>query len=92
MRRREFIMLVGGAAAALPRPAWAQQPERMHRIAILMPYAESEQEAQDRVATFVEQLRKLGWNEGRNIRIDTRWATAGVETIEHCDTPTQEAE
>jgi putative ABC transport system substrate-binding protein len=83
MRRREFITLVGGAAAGLPCMARAQQPQRMRRIGILMPYAESEQEAQDRVATFLEQLGKLGWTEGRNIRIDTRWATSGVERIEH---------
>jgi putative ABC transport system substrate-binding protein len=83
MKRREFITLVGGAAAGLPRIAQAQQSERTRRIGILMSYAESEQEAQGRVAAFVEQFGKLGWTEGRNIRIDTRWATAGVEKIEH---------
>jgi len=73
MRRREFITLLGGAALALPRVALAQ--DRMRRIGVLMGYAESDREAQAWVAAFREGLQKLGWAEGRNIRIDTRWAT-----------------
>ena len=76
MKRREFITLLGGAAAAWPLAARAQQAgERMRRVGVLMGYAESNLEGQANVAAFREGLRKLGWTEGRNIRIDTRWAT-----------------
>ena len=75
LKRREFITLLGGAAAAWPLAARAQQPERMRRIGVLMGYAESDPEGQAYVAAFREGLQKLGWTEGRNIRIDTRWAT-----------------
>src|SRR5262245_60071667 len=72
--RREFITLLGGAAAAWPVVAGAQQPERMRRIGVLMAHAESDPEGQIFVAVFRETLQKLGWAEGRNIRIDVRWA------------------
>ena len=60
---------------AWPLAARAQQGERMRRIGVLMAYAESVPEAQAWVAAFREGLQKLGWTEGRNIRIDIRWAT-----------------
>jgi putative tryptophan/tyrosine transport system substrate-binding protein len=72
MKRREFITLLGGAAA-WPLAARAQQPDRVRRIGVLMGYAESDSDAQAKVAAFWESLQKLGWVEGRNIRIDTRW-------------------
>jgi putative tryptophan/tyrosine transport system substrate-binding protein len=75
MQRREFITFLGGAVVAWPLTAHAQQPERMRRIGVLMGYAESDREAQANVAAFREGLQKLGWTEGRNIRIDIRWAT-----------------
>src|SRR4029077_19515806 len=77
MKRRTFIALLGSAAAAWPLAARAQQPDRMRRIGVLMGYAENDSEAQAWVAAFREGLQKLGWTEGRNIRIDTRWATPG---------------
>ena len=80
--RREFITLLGGAAAAWPLAARAQQPERMRRLAVLMAHAESDRQAQAFVAAFREELQKLGWAEGRNLRIDTRWAAANVESIQ----------
>ena len=75
MKRRDFIALAGGAAAAWPLAARAQQPDRVRRIGVLMGYPESDPEAQAFIAAFRGGLRKLGWTEGRNTRIDTRWAT-----------------
>ena len=81
MRRRDFITLVSGAAAAWPLAARAQQPERMRRLGILMAFAENDPEGQQRVAAFVQGLRELGWTEGGNIHIDYRWAGADVGRI-----------
>jgi putative ABC transport system substrate-binding protein len=78
-RRREFITLLGAAAAAWPLSVRAQQPERMRRIGVLIFYAESDPEAQTRLAAFREQLQKLGWAEGRNVRIDYRWYIGDAE-------------
>jgi putative ABC transport system substrate-binding protein len=75
MRRREFINLLGGTALAWPLDVRAQQPDRMRRIGVLMGYPESDPEAQTFVAAFRDGLRKYGWTEGRNVRMDTRWAT-----------------
>jgi putative ABC transport system substrate-binding protein len=82
MRRREFITLLGGAAAAWPLAVHAEQPDRMRRIGVLMAFAESDPEAQAWVAAFRDGLQKLGWAEGRNIRIDTRWAALGAEAMQ----------
>src|SRR6266513_2535900 len=76
MRRREFITLLGGAAAAWPLAARAQQGERMRRIGVLTGTAADDPEAQARQAAFVQGLAQLGWTDGRNVRIDARW-TAG---------------
>jgi putative ABC transport system substrate-binding protein len=75
MKRREFITLLGGAAAAWPMAAQAQQPERMKRIGVLMGIAESDPEGQARVAAFRQGLQALKWVEGGNINIELRWAT-----------------
>ena len=72
MQRREFITLIGGAAA-WPLAAHAQQPDRMRHIGVLMAHAESDPEFQTYVTAFREGLQKLGWTEGRNIRLDFRW-------------------
>jgi putative tryptophan/tyrosine transport system substrate-binding protein len=74
LQRREFITLLGGAVA-WSRAARAQQPSEMRRIGVLMGFAESDPVGQGFVAAFREGLQKLGWAEGRNIRIDARWAT-----------------
>ena len=74
LRRREFITVLGGAAASWPLAARAQQDEHVRRIGVLMSYLESDPEAQAWYAAFREGLQKLGWTEGRNIQIDTRWA------------------
>jgi putative ABC transport system substrate-binding protein len=81
MRRREFVTLIGGAAA-WPLAARAQQPDRMRRIGVLMAVPENDHEYQTFFAAFREELQKLGWAEGRNIRIDTRWAGPDVEAIQ----------
>jgi ABC-type uncharacterized transport system substrate-binding protein len=81
MKRREFIMLLGGAAA-WPLAARAQQPNGMRRIGILITLAESDTVGQAYVGAFREELQKLGWMEGRTFRIDTRRATPDVESIQ----------
>jgi len=80
MRRREFITLVG-AAAACPLTARAQQPERMRRVGIILPATADDLDYQAFVAAFLQALGQLGWIVGRNMRIDTRWATADVAAI-----------
>src|ERR671917_377407 len=76
MRRRQFIAVIG-SAAAWPLTTRAQQDEHARRIGVLMPYAESDREGQAFVAAFRQELQKLGWTEGRNFRIDYRWAIPG---------------
>jgi putative ABC transport system substrate-binding protein len=75
VRRRDFITLVGGAAAVWPLAARAQQHERMRRIHILMSGAESDPQARAQQAAFVHELNGLGWTNGRNVNIDTWWGT-----------------
>jgi ABC-type uncharacterized transport system substrate-binding protein len=81
MRRREFIAMLGGAAAAWPLKARAQQGEKVRRIAILLPATSDDPEFQARVGALLQGLQQLGWSIGRNVRIDTRWATANADEI-----------
>ncbi len=75
MKRRQFITLLGGAAATWPLAARAQQqPERMRRIGVLAALNEDDPDMQARLAGFRQGLERLGWSEGRNVRIDTRFA------------------
>src|SRR5438105_1435765 len=76
MQRREFITLLGGAAAAWPLAAGAQQPERIRRIGALMALAADDPESLVRVGAFLQSLQQLGWTQGRNVRIDYRWAAS----------------
>jgi len=78
MRRRDFITFLGGAAAAWPLAARAQQPERVRRIGVLMPYAKDNPEGQARLAAFVRELQQLGWTDGRNVKIEHRWDTGDL--------------
>src|SRR5260370_8583534 len=80
MKRREFITLVGGATAAWPLAAYAQQPDRVRLIGILINVPVSEDQ-QASVTAFLEALRQLGWTEGRNLRIDIRWAEGRISEI-----------
>src|SRR5438874_4335701 len=81
LRRREFISLLGGAVA-WPIVARAQQRERMPRIGLLMMYAESDARGQSFAGAFRAGLNALGWTEGRNIKLEYRWATSDPQTIE----------
>ena len=74
MRRRHVLSLLGGAAVSWPLRARAQQSERVRRIGVLMHVAESDPVYQDWVASFRDALAKLGWIEGRNLRINYCWA------------------
>ena len=81
MKRREFIALIGGGAAAWPLAARAQQSERMRRIGILLPATADDAEFQTRLAAFHQGLALLDWTIGRNVRIDIRWATTNAGEI-----------
>jgi putative ABC transport system substrate-binding protein len=80
MKRRQFITLLG-AAAAWPLAARAQQGDRMRRIGVLLPVATDDAEFQTRVGAFLQALQQLGWTIGRNVEIDIRWATANADAI-----------
>jgi putative ABC transport system substrate-binding protein len=75
-KRRAFITLLGGAAAAWPLAARAQRAEQERRIGVLMNLAENDAESKARIAAFVKGLSELGWTDGHNARIDARWAAA----------------
>ena len=79
LRRREFITLLGGVAAAWPLAARAQQAERVRRIGVLLPAAADDAEFQARVGAFLQGLAQLGWTIGRNVQIDTRWAAGDTD-------------
>jgi putative ABC transport system substrate-binding protein len=79
MKRREFITLLGGAAAAWPLAARAQQSERMRRIGVFHSLAAGDTEGQARLTAFVQGLQELGWTDGRNVRLDYRWAAGDPE-------------
>jgi putative ABC transport system substrate-binding protein len=73
MKRREFIRLIGGAAAAWPLAARAQQDGRVRRIGVLMAFDENDPAAKAIVSAFIQPLAGLGWTDGRNVRMDLRW-------------------
>ena len=81
MKRRSFITLLGGAAAAWPLAAHSQQAERMRRIAVLMSLAADDSEAARRLTAFVQGLQQLGWTDGPNVRIEYRWGAGDPERI-----------
>jgi putative ABC transport system substrate-binding protein len=81
MRRRDFITLVGGAAAGWPLAARAQQSDQMRRIGVLMSFAAADTTAQARLGEFLQTLQQLGWTDGRNVRVDIRWSASEPERI-----------
>jgi Tripartite tricarboxylate transporter family receptor/ABC transporter substrate binding protein len=81
VKRREFITLLGGAAATWPLAARAQQRERMRRIGVLTPFAADDPEGHGRLTALAQGLQQLGWTVGRNIRIDYRWGEGKPDTM-----------
>ena len=81
IRRREFITFLGGAAAAWPLAAWAQQGERVRRIGVLLPGEETDPTAKARVSAFTQALAGFGWIDGRNVRMDLRWHGDDINRI-----------
>ena len=81
MQRREFITLVGGAAVASPLVARAQQDDQKKRVGVLMAYVETDPEAKALLAQFTEGLSELGWTDGRNLRLDIRWAPGDLDAM-----------
>jgi len=82
MRRREFITLVGGAAAIVgPLAARAQQGERVRRVGVLTPYAAGDAEGQARLTAFAQGLQQAGWTVGQNLQIDYRWGDGKADTM-----------
>src|SRR5215468_10153791 len=80
MRRREFIAGLAGTAA-WPLAARAQQGDRVRRIGVLMPFAESDPEVKRRLSAFTQALTDLGWTDGRNVRMDLRWGGGDTNRI-----------
>ena len=81
MKRREFITLIGGAAAAWPLAARAQQAERMRRIGVISAGRSDDPDVRARNAAFVQGLAQLGWTDGRNVRIDYRWGEGNADDL-----------
>jgi putative ABC transport system substrate-binding protein len=79
VRRRDLIVLLGGASVGLPVAARAQQPERMRRVGFLMNVAADHPQGQARIAEFKQVLQRLGWSDGRNLRIDIRWGEGDAD-------------
>jgi putative tryptophan/tyrosine transport system substrate-binding protein len=81
MKRREFITLLGGAAVAWPLAARAQQTDRVRRVGVLMGYGEADPEAKAWLSEFTQGLSELGWTDGRNLRMDVRWAPGRTDLM-----------
>src|SRR5262245_46620426 len=81
MRRRDFISVVA-SAVVWPLSGHAQQADRIRRIGVLMPFSEADAEGKLELAGFAHQLQDLGWTDGRNLRIDYRWAAGNSERMQ----------
>jgi len=81
MRRRDFMKVIAGSAAAWPLAAWAQQPNRIRRMGVLMGWPESDPRARSYLAAFRGSLAKLGWMKGSNLRIELRWSAADPDRM-----------
>src|SRR5512132_2143689 len=78
MKRREFMILLGGAVA-WPLAARAQQPDRVRRVGVLLSLSADDPQGQARLTAFVQGLQQLGWTDGRNMRIDARWSAGNAD-------------
>ena len=85
MRRRDFVRAIVGSAAAWPLTARAQRQDRMRRIGVLLPAAADDAVWQTRMAAFLGGLQQLGWADGRNVRIDTRWAAGDADLRKYAE-------
>jgi putative ABC transport system substrate-binding protein len=82
MKRREFIIFLGGAAFTSPLAARAQQGDRVRRIGVLLgAYSQTDREGQARIAAFLDTFQRLGWTDGRNVRIEYRWGAGDIDRI-----------
>ena len=81
MRRRDFIKVIVGSATTWPLAVRAQQPERMRRVGVLIPFAKDNPEGLARIAAFVKELQQLGWTDGRNLQIEYRWDTGDLRKV-----------
>jgi putative tryptophan/tyrosine transport system substrate-binding protein len=81
MRRRDFIKVVAGSVAIWPLVVHAQQGDLVRRIGVLMAYSENDPEAEAYLAGFTQTLQHLGWTDGRNVRIQVRWASGNVDRM-----------
>jgi len=81
LKRRQFLTLLGGAAASWPLVARAQQGERMRRIGVLMTAAADDPESLARVGAFLQRLQELGWTDGRNVQVEYRWGSGSAGRI-----------
>jgi putative ABC transport system substrate-binding protein len=79
MRRRDFIKIIGGTAAAFPLAARAQKADRVRRIGMFMNYSEDDPRSQARIVAFLRGLEELGWTAGRNVQIDYRWGVGDAD-------------
>ena len=84
MRRRAFIEGIAALVTAWPFAVRAQQSTTVRRVAVLMNYRADEPEGQARVKAFTQGIQKLGWSEGSNLRIDTRWAGTDSDLSRKC--------
>src|SRR5262245_60849936 len=81
LKRREFMSLLGGAAAVWPMVAWAQRPERLPRIGVLMGFAADDLEGRTRLRAFLQALQQFGWTDSSNVQIDIRWGGPSADNI-----------
>ena len=81
MKRRDLIVGIGAAALGLARPVAAQQPGALRRLGVLMGYRESDKEAQARLTACFQVFEELGWKDGRNLRVEYRWAAGSADQI-----------
>src|SRR6266481_874682 len=81
LKRRQFLTLLGGAAASWPLVARAQQGERMRRIGVLMTAAADDPESLARVGAFLQRLQELGWTDARNVQVEYRWGSGSAGRI-----------